>query len=61
MPKRDDPAGHRVADFVNSGADWRFNMFAAVRVRKSLPTAPGLHHENSFNISLKRAHQERDN
>jgi hypothetical protein len=43
-----------VADFVDSGTDWRFDMIAALRIRKSLPSAPSLNHENNLSIHSKR-------
>jgi hypothetical protein len=47
----DDATGHSVADFVDSGADWRFNVIAALGIGKSLPSAPSLNHENNLSIS----------
>jgi hypothetical protein len=53
MAERNDTAGHRVTNFINSGADRRFDMIAALRIGKSLPAAPSLNHENNLNITLK--------
>jgi hypothetical protein len=49
----DNAAGHGVADFVDSGADRRFDMIAALRIGKSLPSAPSLDHENNLSIHQK--------
>jgi hypothetical protein len=57
----DDPAGHCVPDLVDSGANWRFNVIAALGIGKSLPTAPSLNHKNDLSISLKKPPPERDN
>jgi hypothetical protein len=55
VPEGNNAAGHGVADFIHSGADWRFNMIAALRIGKSLPSAPSLNHENDLNIPSKSA------
>src|SRR5262245_4826433 len=47
MAESDDAAGHCVADFVDPGADRRFDMFAALCIGKSLPVTPSLNHEIS--------------
>jgi hypothetical protein len=57
----DNTAGHGVADFVDPGADWRFDMIATLRIGKSLPSTPSLDHENNLNITSKKPHPERDN
>jgi hypothetical protein len=50
VAESNNAAGHGVADFVDSGADWRFDMIAALRIGKSLPSAPSLNHENNLSI-----------
>jgi hypothetical protein len=47
MTECNNPARHRVADFVNPGADRRFDMIAALRIGKSFPSTPSLDHNNS--------------
>jgi hypothetical protein len=49
----DNTPGHGVADFVDPGADWRFDMIATLRIGKSLPSAPSLDHENNLSITSK--------
>jgi hypothetical protein len=44
MTESDDTAGLRVTHFINTGADWGFDVTADLRVRKSFPAAPGLYH-----------------
>jgi hypothetical protein len=44
MAKRNDPTRHGVSDFVDSGTDRRFDMFAALRIGKTFPVTPSLHH-----------------
>jgi hypothetical protein len=61
MPERNDPAGHRMADFVNTRTDGRFNMFATMCIGKSFPITPSLNHENPSESHSKNALQERDN
>jgi hypothetical protein len=53
MAKSNNAAGHSVADFVDSWANWRFNMIAALRIGKSFPSAPSLNHKNNLSISSK--------
>ena len=36
------PARHRVSNFIDPGADRRFDMFAALRIGKAFPITPGL-------------------
>src|SRR5690349_20361439 len=57
VPECNDAARHRVADLINSRTDRRFNVFAALRVWKSLPTTPSLHHKFPSK-PLKNPHQE---
>jgi hypothetical protein len=61
MPEGNNPAGHRMPDLVNTRADGRFNMFAAICIGKSLPITPSLNHENPSKTHSKKALQERDN
>src|SRR5262249_23399280 len=50
VAKCNSPTSHCMADFIDSGANWRFDMFAALCIGKSFPVAPSLHHEKSLNI-----------
>ena len=43
MAECDDFAGVGMADFIDARADGRLDQLAIMRVRKSLPTCPGLH------------------
>jgi hypothetical protein len=60
MAKGNDPASHGVTNFVNSGADGRFNVFAALGIGKAFPSTPSLNHEISLSI-IQKGGQERDN
>ena len=53
VAKSNDATGHGMADFIDPGPNWRFDMIAALRIRKSLPSAPSLNHENNLNIHSK--------
>jgi hypothetical protein len=48
-----------MANFINARTDRRLDVFAALRVGKSLPIAPSLNHEKSSNL-LKKPIQLRD-
>jgi len=58
MPERHHPAGHRVANLINPGTDWRFDMVTDLLVGETLPTAPALHHEIPLELS-ENAKRER--
>src|SRR5262245_45348542 len=57
MTEGNDATGHHVADFIDPGADRRFDMFATLCIGKSFPVAPSLHHEKS-SICFKKASPE---
>jgi hypothetical protein len=59
MTESNNPAGHCMANFINARTDRRLDVFAALRVGKSLPIAPSLNHEKSSNL-LKKPIQLRD-
>jgi hypothetical protein len=50
MTESHNSAGHRMPNFIDAGTDRRFDVFAALRVGKSLPIAPSLNHEKSSNL-----------
>jgi hypothetical protein len=50
MTESHNTAGHRMPNFIDAGTDRRFDVFAALRVGKSLPIAPSLNHEKSSNL-----------
>jgi hypothetical protein len=60
MTESDNAACHRMTNFINPGTDRRFDMFAALRVGKSSPVAPSLHHENPLIPVKKRPFQPPD-
>src|SRR5262245_54476186 len=60
MTEGNDATGHHVTDFIDAGADRRFDMFATLCIRKSFPVAPSLYHENSLNMFQKSVAQKRD-
>jgi hypothetical protein len=53
MTESHNTAGHRMPNFIDAGTDRRFDVFAALRVGKSLPIAPSLNHEKSSNLLKK--------
>jgi hypothetical protein len=59
MAECNDPTRHGVSDFIDSGTDRRFDMFAALRIGKTFPVTPSLHRSPQY--LKKRAVQERDN
>src|SRR6476660_983949 len=53
MTESHNTAGHRMPNFIDAGTDRRLDVFAALRVGKSLPIAPSLNHEKSSNLLKK--------
>jgi hypothetical protein len=60
MAECNDPTRHGVPDFVDSGTDRRFDMFAALRIGKRFQLLQVCTIKSPPNI-LKKAVQEREN
>jgi hypothetical protein len=45
MTESNNATGHRMPNFINARTDRRLDVFAALRIGKSLPIAPSLNHE----------------
>src|SRR4029450_2329494 len=54
MAECNDATRHGVSDFVDSGTDRRFDMFAALRIGKAFPVTPSLHRSPQY-LKKKRS------